>query len=89
MKIEKTYKICNLKKSDNNKVSCISLTWLYTCLSYGVREQSPKPNLKACSNSGNCVIVSIFCNPIPCYAKFVIGMFNLLEAGIANTISNC
>ena len=37
-----------LKKSDNAKVSCILLTWLYTWVSYGVREQSLTPNLKAC-----------------------------------------
>ena len=28
-------------------MSCISLTWLHTCVSYGVREQSLTPNLKA------------------------------------------
>ena len=49
IKIKKTYKISNFKKSDNNEVSCISLTLpSYTYVSYGVREQSLAPNLKAC-----------------------------------------
>ena len=45
---KKTYKIFNFKKSDNTEVSCISLTWLYTCVRYGVPELSVKKNLKAC-----------------------------------------
>ena len=47
-KLNKTYKLAINKKSDKIKVSCISLTWLHTCVSYGVREQSLTPNLKAC-----------------------------------------
>ena len=63
-KLNKTYKFAINKKSDKIKVSCISLTWLHTCVSYGVREQSLTPNLKAWLDAGLITIKQSSPNPV-------------------------